>query len=79
METKLNRKPDPNSPMLLLCLMCDNIFYGNRAQVFLDPVFYPKVNRDCPICGAPRQLLGAHPGAWGGTNVSEKVVEPLTS
>jgi hypothetical protein len=69
MDIKTNRKVDPESPVMLICVFCENFFYGKRGQVSIDPFFYPKVNKDCPICESPLQILGAHPGAWSGSFV----------
>ena len=66
-----------DTPLLLVCLFCMNVFYGKRGEVKVDPVLFPMVNKPCPICDSQLQLWGLHPGAWGGIRV-EGEPEPVT-
>ena len=69
METKRNRAIDPSSPIMMICLFCMNFFYGDRKVVHVHPKKYPMMDKPCPLCQIPLQLLGSHPGAWGGSFV----------
>jgi hypothetical protein len=77
-EAPANRRIDPASPLVLVCLFCDNIFFGKRGEVFPVMEQIPTVNRECPLCkDIPLQILGLHPGAWSGTKVDDsKVPQP---
>ena len=73
MDYCANRKVDPSSPLILICLFCENIFFGKRGEVAVDLEQAPAVKRECPLCKEiPLQLLGLHPGAWAGIKVAEE-------
>jgi len=67
METRKSHTPDPESPIVMICLFCLNFAYGDRKVVHVHPKKYPMMNRPCPLCQVPLQLLGLHPGAWAGS------------
>jgi hypothetical protein len=75
MEAPLNRGIDPSSPLMLICLFCNNIFFSKREVIFPLMDKLPMVNWDCPLCkDIPLQILGLHPGAWSGNQVVGKPI-----
>jgi hypothetical protein len=67
MDTRISHTPDPTTPIVMICLFCMNVCYGDRKTVHVHPTKYPMMNKPCPLCQVPLQLIGLHPGAWGGS------------